>query len=256
MPLVPRLLVSLSPPMNQHPPAFSSPVSRTSHGRGSRQEVQHPQVLFDVLQCLRSHDWHLPRPVRHVVSRGGVPRRIQGTGDGDHCCRLHVLHSYRVLRGESCKQLSPSISNIPLHQTNKHVSDPIVKLLPCLQAHHQKIYALILYSIIIFMFIGGNVILWGVKPEFLVLDPESRTVYAVCGLFLILMVIGVVLSWQIRSRSRLARQEQANSPTMEQTTTATHQKMNNNQLPASSSYIHMSMRSGAGPTHQIPISYQ
>ena len=69
------------------------------------------------------------------------------------------------------------------------------------KAHHQKIYALLLYSAIIFVFIGGNVILWGVKPELNVLDPESRTVYCVCGLFLILSVIGIVLSWQIRRHS-------------------------------------------------------
>jgi hypothetical protein len=126
-----------------------------------------------------------------------------------------------------------------------------------MQAHHQKIYALILYSLIILVFIGGNVVLWGVKPEFLVLDPESRTVYVVCGLFLILMVIGVALSWQIRSRNILACQDLP-SPTLEQSSSSqvTSHKMNNNQPPPSSSYIHMTSRSGGGPSQQIPISYQ
>ena len=40
--------------------------------------------------------------------------------------------------------------------------------------------------------------MWIVDPSLSMLDPESRTVYAVGGLFLILMVIGVFLSWQIR----------------------------------------------------------
>lgn len=135
-----------------------------------------------------------------------------------------------------------------------------LSLVPRSQAHHQKIYALVLYSVIIFVFLGGHVILWGVKPEFLILDPESRTVYAVSGLFLILMVIGIVLSWQIRKHSTLSCQEQT-SPTMEQMTSLSRQKMNNNQLQAipasssSSSYIHMVTRPGT-MHRQIPGSFQ
>ena len=112
------------------------------------------------------------------------------------------------------------------------------------------------------MFIGGNVVLWGVKPEFLVLDPESRTVYFVCGLFLVLMVIGVVLSWQIRAYTADSdhQEEAAASPPLEQMTSVIHQKVNNNQpnmlaASTSSSFIQMMVRPGSGPTH-IPGSYQ
>lgn len=117
-----------------------------------------------------------------------------------------------------------------------------------------------MYSIIILVFLGGHVILWGFKPEILILDPESRTAYAVSGIFLVLMVIGVVLSWQIRKHSTLSCQEQSlPSPTIEQITSFTHQKINNNQfqaLPAtsSSSYIQMVTRPGTG--RQIPGSFQ
>lgn len=40
--------------------------------------------------------------------------------------------------------------------------------------------------------------MWIVDPSLSMLDPESRTVYVVGGLFLVLMVIGVFLSWKIR----------------------------------------------------------
>lgn len=87
-------------------------------------------------------------------------------------------------------------------------------------AHHQKIYFLVLYSIIILTFISGNIVLWAVNSDILVLDPESRTVYAVSGLFLVLMVVGVVLSWNIR---RVSLEQQAASQPM-----TTLSKNNNN----------------------------
>lgn len=47
------------------------------------------------------------------------------------------------------------------------------------------------------------------SPSHSVLDPESRTVYVVGGLFLILMAIGIFLSWQIR-RASIAANAAAN----------------------------------------------
>ncbi|KAI1280636.1 hypothetical protein HDE_13581 [Halotydeus destructor] len=65
-------------------------------------------------------------------------------------------------------------------------------------AHHQKIYFLVLYSIIILLFFSSQFALWLFDSEYVILDPESRTVYIVCCLFIILMVTGIILSWQIR----------------------------------------------------------
>lgn len=102
------------------------------------------------------------------------------------------------------------------------------------------IYALILYSFIILVFISGNIILWFVTPEFQLLDPESRTVYAVCGLFVILMIIGFVLSWQIRRQSLAARNRASSSSALHfnNSTGDANVNSNSNQVSAASSPIH------------------
>ena len=68
-------------------------------------------------------------------------------------------------------------------------------------AHRQKVYFLVPYSIIIFMFLGGNLIMWGVKPEDSVLDPDSNAVLILGGVFIVLMIFALWLAWQERKKN-------------------------------------------------------
>lgn len=68
-------------------------------------------------------------------------------------------------------------------------------------AHRQKVYFLVPYSIIIFLFLGGNLIMWGVKPEDSVLDPDSNAVLILGGVFIILMIFALWLAWQERKKN-------------------------------------------------------
>lgn len=63
-------------------------------------------------------------------------------------------------------------------------------------AHRQKVYFLVPYSVIIFLFLGGNLLMWGIKPEDSVLDPTSNAVLVLTGVFVILMVFALWLAWQ------------------------------------------------------------
>lgn len=63
-------------------------------------------------------------------------------------------------------------------------------------AHRQKVYFLVPYSIIIFLFLGGNVTMWAIKPDESVLDPDSNAVYILGGVFVVLMVFALMLAWQ------------------------------------------------------------
>ena len=67
-------------------------------------------------------------------------------------------------------------------------------------AHRQKIYFLVPYSIIIFLFLGGNLVMWGVKPEESVLDPDSKAVLILGGVYLVLMAFALWLAFQERKK--------------------------------------------------------
>lgn len=113
----------------------------------------------------------------------------------------------------------------------------------------------------------GNVALWAFQPETSVLDPESRTVYVVSGLFLILMVVGLVMSWQIRR----ANMPVDSSPTQQMASggpfgqpMAQLSKNNNNQHhvmmhpSTSTSFVQMvatQRPQQQGPIGQIPVTY-
>jgi hypothetical protein len=68
-------------------------------------------------------------------------------------------------------------------------------------AHRQKIYFLIPYSVIIFFFLGGNLLMWGISKEDSVLDPDSNAVLVLTGVFVILMVFALWLAWQERKKA-------------------------------------------------------
>lgn len=68
-------------------------------------------------------------------------------------------------------------------------------------AHRQKVYFLVPYSIIIFLFLGGNLIMWGVKPKKSVLDPDSNAVLILGGVFIVLMIFALWLAWQERKKN-------------------------------------------------------
>ena len=68
-------------------------------------------------------------------------------------------------------------------------------------AHRQKIYFLVPYSIIIFLFLGGNLIMWGAKPKQSFLDPDSNAVLILGGVFIVLMVFALWLAWQERKKN-------------------------------------------------------
>jgi len=69
-------------------------------------------------------------------------------------------------------------------------------------AHRQKIYFLLPYSIIIFLFLGGNLMMWGIKPVGVtpVLDPDSNAVLVLAGVFIVLMVSALWLAWEERKK--------------------------------------------------------
>ena len=67
-------------------------------------------------------------------------------------------------------------------------------------AHRQKVYFLVPYSIIIFLFLGGNLVMWGVKPEQSVLDPDSNAVLILAGVYVVLMAFALWLAFQERKK--------------------------------------------------------
>lgn len=67
-------------------------------------------------------------------------------------------------------------------------------------AHRQKIYFLVPYSVIIFAFLGGNLVMWGVKPEKSVLKPDSKAVLILGGVYLVLMAFALWLAFQERKK--------------------------------------------------------
>lgn len=67
-------------------------------------------------------------------------------------------------------------------------------------AHRQKIYFLVPYSVIIFLFLGGNLVMWGIKPEESVLDPDSNAVLILGGVYFILMAFALWLAFQERKK--------------------------------------------------------
>ena len=69
-------------------------------------------------------------------------------------------------------------------------------------AHRQKVYFLVPYSAIIFLFLAGNLMMWGIKPEDSVLDPDSNAVLILAGVYLVLMVFALWLALQERKKSQ------------------------------------------------------
>lgn len=67
-------------------------------------------------------------------------------------------------------------------------------------AHRQKIYFLVPYSVIIFAFLGGNLVMWGIKPEKSVLQPDSKAVLILGGMYLVLMAFALWLAYQERKK--------------------------------------------------------
>lgn len=68
-------------------------------------------------------------------------------------------------------------------------------------AHRQRIYFLIPYSIIIFLFLGGNLMMWSIKPEDSVLDPDSDAIKIIGSVFALVMVCALWLAWQERKKN-------------------------------------------------------
>lgn len=68
-------------------------------------------------------------------------------------------------------------------------------------AHRQKVYFLVPYSIIIFLFLGGNLVMWAIRPEDSVLDPDSNTVYILGGVFVVVMVFALFLAYQEKEKN-------------------------------------------------------
>lgn len=136
-------------------------------------------------------------------------------------------------------------------------------------AHRSSIYFLILYSIIILLFITGNLALWLFQPESSPLDPESRTVYAVSSLFLVLMVVGVFLSWQIRRAAQpssphesataagnVGQQQQLQHQQMQQQMTTFGKNNNTVTMHPSSSTSFVQMVATPRQTQQIQLQVQ
>ncbi|KAI1280637.1 hypothetical protein HDE_13582 [Halotydeus destructor] len=73
-------------------------------------------------------------------------------------------------------------------------------------AHRQKVYFLVPYSVIIFLFLGGNLVMWTIKSDNSVLDPDSNTVYILGGVFLVLMVFALMLAWQEKRKFNMSAQ--------------------------------------------------
>lgn len=71
-------------------------------------------------------------------------------------------------------------------------------------AHRQKIYFLVPYSVIIFLFLGGNLMMWGIKPEESVLKADTNAFLIVTGVFGSLMVFALWLAWQERKKKGMA----------------------------------------------------
>lgn len=68
-------------------------------------------------------------------------------------------------------------------------------------AHHQKIYFLIVYSAIIFLFVTCNALIWIIAPQNSLLDSHSKTVIMMGLLFIGLMLAAIVLSWHLKYTS-------------------------------------------------------
>lgn len=68
-------------------------------------------------------------------------------------------------------------------------------------AHRQRIYFLIPYSIIIFLFLGGNLMMWSIKPEDSVLNPDSDAIKIIGSVFALVMVCAMWLAWQERKKN-------------------------------------------------------
>lgn len=81
-------------------------------------------------------------------------------------------------------------------------------------AHRQKIYFLVPYSIIILLFVGGNVFMWAIKPEESVLDPDSNALPILGGMFLVLMVFAIMLAWQEKKKTTAQAQVTSGYPNL------------------------------------------
>lgn len=75
-------------------------------------------------------------------------------------------------------------------------------------AHHQKVYFLIVYSAIIFLFVTCNSLIWIIAPQNSLLDSHSKTVIAMGLLFIGLMLAAIVLSWHLKYTDQMMIEEQ------------------------------------------------
>ncbi|RWS07203.1 hypothetical protein B4U79_02093 [Dinothrombium tinctorium] len=87
-------------------------------------------------------------------------------------------------------------------------------------AHHQKAYFLIIYAVIIFIFIFGNIITFVWIPEQTVFDINSRTFWIVSGVLFSVQLIACILAWKVW-RSSNSSSSSNHSATTATTTTAT-----------------------------------
>lgn len=81
-------------------------------------------------------------------------------------------------------------------------------------AHHQKIVFLLIYSVIIFLFVISNALIWIIAPQESLLDSHSKTVILMGLLFIGLMFAAIVLSWHLKYATDYVEEEELNEKTM------------------------------------------
>ncbi|RWS27019.1 hypothetical protein B4U80_06304 [Leptotrombidium deliense] len=105
-------------------------------------------------------------------------------------------------------------------------------------AHHQKAYFLVIYAIIIFVFIIGNIVAFFWIPDKTVFDINSRTFWVVSGVLFLVQLIACVLAWKVwRSNRQQHHQSNTGFANVQQATIITAKPQ---QQPSSSTSL-MSM---------------
>ena len=121
--------------------------------------------------------------------------------DGMQCIRYHAWNHGSVLFGTAYPE-----ENFPGGYKGKETAGIsaffiVFTLIGYYGAHRQRIYFLIPYSIIIFLFLGGNLMMWSIKPEESVLDPDSDAIKIIGSVFALVMVCALWLAWQERKKN-------------------------------------------------------
>ena len=90
-------------------------------------------------------------------------------------------------------------------------------------AHHQKAYFLILYSFIILLFLGGNVVVAFIAPSITLLHPATKQFFIMATIMLIVMGLACFLAWQVKHEI----------PDEEEDTNQRNSSVNSSNMPSS-----------------------